>query len=216
MTAIRMRMEREHGGWLLRMWLQWVEVAYFKIGLAGFGFEIEFPSTWHERRIGWVRMGLGVCQLAFAFPWPKAYADHHQCCGPRFGFKFFEDLLFLYYGNDTGGMTDRRTKGIYMPWAWKHRLHEVLSEPEAYPYEYVLRSGEVQRRTATIRAERRMWTRWWLPHKRVSNSIDVTFSDEVGERSGSWKGGCIGCSFQMLAGETPLQALRRMELTRKF
>lgn len=215
MAAIRMRMEREYGGWLLRMWLRWVEVAYFKLAITGLGFEIEFPSTWHERRLGWIRLGLGFCRFAFAFPWPVAYKDHHQCSGPTFGFKFFEDLLFIYYGNDDGTRNAPR-KGIYMPWAWKHRLHEVLSEPEAHPYAYTLRSGEVQHRTATIKAERRTWTRWWLPFKRVSRFIDVEFSGEVGERAGSWKGGCIGCSFPMLAAETPVQALRRMEATRKF
>lgn len=216
MAAMRLKMEREHGGWLLRMWLRWTEVAYFKLALSGLGFSVEFPSTWHEPRKGWVRIGLGFCHFAFAFPWPWAYQDHHQCSGPRFGFQFYEDLLFLYYGNDTGYTATKKTKGIYMPWAWKHRLHEVLSEPEAHPYAYTLRSGEVQHRTATIKAERRTWTRWWLPYRRVSNAIDVTFSDEVGERSGSWKGGIIRCGYEMRPGETPLMALRRMEAERKF
>lgn len=215
MAAMRLKMEREHGGWLLRMWLRWTEVAYFKLALSGLGFEIEFPSEWHEKRIGWVSVGLGFCHFAFAFPWPWAYTDHGQCSGPRFGFKFFEDLLFIRYGNDTGRRNSAH-RSFYMPWAWKHRLHEVLTEPETHPYTYTLRSGEVQHRMATIKVYRRTWTRWWLPFKRVSTSIDVEFSDEVGERSGSWKGGCIGCGYEMRPGETPLQALRRMELMRKF
>lgn len=50
----------------------------------------------------------------------------------------------------------------------------------------------------------------------MSRSIDVEFNAEVGERTGSWKGGCIGCGYQMNPNETPLQALRRMEAERKF
>lgn len=46
--------------------------------------------------------------------------------------------------------------------------------------------------------------------------IDIEFSDEVGERTGSWKGGVLGCGFDMLPGERPVDALRRMELERKF
>jgi hypothetical protein len=50
----------------------------------------------------------------------------------------------------------------------------------------------------------------------VSTTLDVKFDDEVGERSGSWKGGTIGCSYEMLPNETPEQTLRRMEKEREF
>ena len=91
---------------------------------------------------------------------------------------------------------------------------------ETHPYTYVLRSGEVQQRTATVSKRRHVlcftglkrfgWPAW------VKESIDVEFSDEVGERSGSWKGGCIGCDYDLRPGETMEQALRRMERERKF
>ena len=91
---------------------------------------------------------------------------------------------------------------------------------ETHPYSYLLRSGEVQHRTATVSKRRHILTyrafkalgypRW------VRESIDVQFSDEVGERSGSWKGGCIGCGWDIQSGETMEDALRRMETVRKF
>jgi len=37
----------------------------------------------------------------------------------------------------------------------------------------------------------------WTPITRTAHYIDVQFSDEVGERSGSWKGGTIGCAYEM-------------------
>lgn len=91
---------------------------------------------------------------------------------------------------------------------------------ETYPYRYVLRCGRVQERSATIIRER--WTRGRhiLSHlgwpSRVRHSIDVEFNGEVGEGEGSWKGGTIGCGYDMLPGETPLATLRRMERERKF
>lgn len=94
------------------------------------------------------------------------------------------------------------------------------AKTETHPYTYTLRSGHVQSVTATIHRERftlsRKWFGWlpWLD-KRL-NTIDVRFSDEVGERAGSWKGGCIGCGYDMRPGETPLDTLRRMERERKF
>lgn len=88
------------------------------------------------------------------------------------------------------------------------------------PYRYVLRSGAVQDRVATISVEEREWRwRWlaWLPFpRRIQRSIDVRFSDEVGERAGSWKGGCVGCGYTLLSDETPEECLRRMESERKF
>jgi hypothetical protein len=50
----------------------------------------------------------------------------------------------------------------------------------------------------------------------VRTSIEVGFDDEVGERTGSWKGGTIGCGYDMLPDESAVQCLRRMERERKF
>ncbi len=68
--------------------------------------------------------------------------------------------------------------------------------------------------------ERREW-RWkwfkWLKWPRcVEQTIDITFNKEVGEGSGSHKGGTIGCGYKMLPNESALQCLRRMEVERNF
>ena len=193
----------------------YVELAYVTTGVKGLAAIIEFPSDWHEHKRGWVRLGLGLFGIAVSFPWKWTVPDHYQCSGPTYGFQFYADLLWLNYGKAKGTRDDPQVS-IYMPWHWKHREHKVLTEPETHPYTYVLRSGEVQKRTATITVETRTWTRFWLPFKRVSKSIDVNFNDEVGERSGSWKGGCMGCGYEMLPNESPLQTLHRMGSERKF
>lgn len=214
-----MRIKTERGYDYLAFYLKsqnYKEYGYITLGLRGLQAEIEFPSDWHEEKRGWVRLGLGLGSINVSFPWSKTVPDEGQCSGPRYGFQFYEDLMWIRWGKSTGRFKTDPCKAIYMPWAWKHRKHEVLTEPETHPYTYTLRSGEVQQRTATIKHDRRVWTRWWLPFRRVSNAIDVTFSDEVGERSGSWKGGVIGCGYEMKSGETPLQTLRRMESKRKF
>lgn len=56
----------------------------------------------------------------------------------------------------------------------------------------------------------------WLPFKKLSRYIDIEFNDEVGERSGTWKGGVLGCSYDMKKGESALDTLRRMEVEQKF
>lgn len=91
---------------------------------------------------------------------------------------------------------------------------------DVYDYTYILKSGKIQERKATIGVEEREWrlrgARWFSPIKSISKTISVEFNDEVGERTGSWKGGCIGCSYELLSNETPLECLRRMEKERKF
>jgi hypothetical protein len=211
----RSKIEKDSNSYLIRFWWNWIEFAYVVIGLRGLALEIEFPSDWHERRLGWVRLGFGLFTVSLAFPWRWTVPDHYQCSGPTYGFSFFADGLHLHWGKQKGKRTDPFTI-IGMPWRWNHRLHEVMGEPETHPYRYVLRSGKVQERTATIYPERRVWTRAWLPWRMECCTINVEFSDEVGERSGSWKGGVLGCSYDMLSGESPLDALRRMERERKF
>jgi hypothetical protein len=208
--AFRFRAEKERGGYLLRFWHRWVEYAWIFIGLRGLRLELEFPSDWHEHRRAWLRIGLGLISINFSWPWKKVVPDDGQCSGPRYGFYFFDDHLVLLYGKSKGTRHDP-SKFINMPWSWRHREHKVLSEPETHPYRYTLRSGEVQERTATIYEESRLWTRYWLPRRLYKRSINIEFNDEVGEKTGSWKGGVLGTGFTMKQGETALQCLRRFE-----
>jgi len=135
-----------------------------------------------------------------------------------------------------------KTKFVHMPWDWDHVNSKYMVvntrgewEPcrhswekdgpddrliQEFPYTYTLKNGEVQNVIAKIHVERREWRRkcfWRIPwFAKRRQSIDVSFNKEVGERSGSWKGGCIGCGYDMKKGETPEQTLRRMEKERKF
>ncbi len=213
---MRIRVERERDGRNIRFFTDRDgEVAYIWLGLKGLQGEIEFPSDWHERRRAWVRLGFGLFKVCFSFPWRRTVPDDYQCSGPTYGFTFFDDGLHMHWGKCHGKHSDPMTI-IGMPWRWQHREHKILSEPESHPYTYRLRSGEVQHRTATIKEESRRWTRFWLPWARTSRAIDVAFDGEVGERSGSWKGGVIGCGYEMQRGESPVDTLRRMERERVF
>jgi hypothetical protein len=145
-----------------------------------------------------------------------------------YGFSFFERGIHLNWRT--------ACKIVHLPWDWQHVRHEVFlpggervkpakdeyrppftdgRAVERHPYTYTLRSGEVQHRTATIYGEEREW-RWlwftWLPWpRRISRSISIDFDGEVGERTGSWKGGVFGTGHEWRKGETMLDALRRFQ-----
>lgn len=97
----------------------------------------------------------------------------------------------------------------------------VVATKHEFDYTYVLRNGTVQKRKAKVYVAKMEWRWKWfglfLPWPRKKRQyIDVTFDDEVGERTGSWKGGTVGCSENQLPGETPEQTLFRMQMNRKF
>jgi hypothetical protein len=57
----------------------------------------------------------------------------------------------------------------------------------------------------------------WLPFpRRIYQGISVEFDGEVGERTGSWKGGTIGCGYELRPNESPYACLERMMRERKF
>lgn len=171
----------------------------------------------------------------FALPFLDRLAYEPHEIMESWGIKYFDKSVHLNWG--------RHCKIIWMPWL-RERVQCDVQRPDgtwvpkaypwngdepdgrvlySFPYRYVLRSGEVQNVTAKVHVERSryvwrclrkiplLWSFWaW------DRYIDIEFSGEVGERAGSWKGGCIGCAYEMKQGETPEQTLRRMERERKF
>ena len=92
---------------------------------------------------------------------------------------------------------------------------------ESFKYRYTLKSGEIQDVVADVSIIEREWRiRLFFPYLKLemktSRVIEVEFSSEVGEGAGDWKGGVIGCSYELLPGETAEECLRRMEKERKF
>lgn len=73
---------------------------------------------------------------------------------------------------------------------------------------------------ATISVTAREWRprafRWTSLFSRTKKQIDIEFDKEVGRGKGSYKGGTLGCSYEMREGESPIQCLKRMEEERIF
>lgn len=168
----------------------------------------------------------------------KGECDHSD--EREWGLSYYSEgnVFYINYG--------RKYKSINMPWSkdWIRTslllsdgswVHETKGNgrdfyddniwgdrrfSEIYPYLYKLKSGKIQNVNATVYVYEREWRmkflKWTKFFNIVDRSIDITFSSEVGERSGSWKGGTTGCGYTILNGETPLMALRRMEKERKF
>lgn len=117
-----------------------------------------------------------------------------------------------------------------MPDALRDSAHELqqaardLRKAEQWQtvetWEYRSRSCDLQSGTALIAMERMTWRQWWLQwcplFQNQRTTIDVSFSREVGSEAGSWKGGTIGCGFEIKRGESPIECFRRMMQDRSF
>ena len=159
-----------------------------------------------------------------------------SCDTPKYGIQIHNNTFWLHLG---GKMNDwEQCDSKWITWdlpffSWVHDWHRMQAPQgkwidggyenkdqalkESHTYHYKLNSGKIQQVIATCLIEERQWHRKWLPFWKMNRRvIDVEFSDEVGERSGSWKGGTVGCGYDLLKGETIKQCLRRMEKERKF
>ncbi len=209
----------------------------------GWHFDISYEVCGYFDNRPRINLDLIFFSLTLVLPFRNKWTD--ECDPPKWGVAYHNQTIWINKGGKGNGNGGNKWWSAYVPWSpqwvrtsnlrkdgqWEHETKgnnkdfykEEWSEiiwRETYPYAYTLRSGAVQNRLATIKVEEREW-RWhwfkWLPlTKKQRRSIAIDFNDEVGEETGSWKGGCTGCGYELLKNETPLECLRRMEKERKF
>lgn len=168
-------------------------------------------------------LGWGYLQIKLPFKTRSDGGFDH----PRYGFQMHHDTLWVHKGASD-------LFSWYLPFfSWHFDWHRCqLADgswidyhydkrdqfyTEKHPYTYKLNSGEIQNRIATCTVEERQWHRKWLPFVKMRNRIiNVKFDGEVGEKSGSWKGGVCGCGYDLLPNESIESCLRRMEREEKF
>lgn len=153
--------------------------------------------------------------------WRKTKCIHFPWQYDWYSTEILEHKAFIPYLQEVAWREDlkfrRKSDNPFAGMALSDQYKKAHSQ--TYDYTYTLKSGEVQHRKATVYVDRMTWRmRWWplLPFSKSRTSINISFNEEVGEGTGSWKGGCTGCGYDMKTGETPLETLRRMEKERKF
>jgi hypothetical protein len=201
-----------------------------------FGLRIEYDVAGYFDSRPMINFCLGWGAFYFHLPFDTGI---QECEPPSYGFYWFESALWIKCGKKCYAFHSPwswdwyRTSYLLKDGKWetevtgKRRSLSPWNDPlksllwsENYPYCYTLKSGVVQNRRANITISEREWRRkflmWTSLFNKVHRSLDVEFDGEVGEETGSWKGGTIGCGTDIQEGEEPLTVLRRMESTRKF
>ncbi len=157
----------------------------------------------------------------------------------RYGFSYSDGFLSVYFGRETMDSSTDQRWGYFLPWTqWRHVRHalydlkgvlyETIPEKADWDTRKLIEKGcptarfsfedyDGQCIVATTRIEEREWRfgagyfKWlsWFRRPKISRALDISFSDEVGPEKGSWKGGTIGHSIEMLPGELHEAAFRR-------
>jgi len=191
-----------------RAWLRdgrSIEASWGPVGRCFFAFELQEDH---------LRLGLLGAQLYLPYPGSR-HADDVDVNDTRsWGFVFHGDALSLSWG--------ARDVWWDYPWLrWVHVLEQDVGPAEWAEYTWRSRHdapGIVNHTECTIQVQDVEWR--WLharcPIRRRRRYLAVRFHEEVGEGRGSWKGGTLGCWWEMRADETGLGALRRMERERVF
>ena len=190
-----------------------------------------------------VTIALGWGEFHFKLPFKTKLTK--GCNMPRYGIAIHGDSFWVYTGGEFDHSIGQVTRGGLHAWDLPYFSYtfdghwiqnkkqdwvkmgnfgssyyfkkDGLAYTEKHPFTYVLNDGTLQERIATCTIERRKWHRKWFPFlKRENVVIDIEFSDEVGEGSGSWKGGIMGMSHELLPNETIAESLERLKQKRNL
>lgn len=120
-----------------------------------------------------------------------------------------------YYGIDGEHVwTEPHRTGPESNEQWEERQSKIKAVPTV-TFDFTDFDGEAIQATTRIKEWQWKfgtgWFRWLSLFRRdkVRRSLDLHFSKETGKRKGSWKGGTIGHSIDMLPGELHEAAFRR-------
>lgn len=166
---------------------------------------------------------VGLYFITFYIYTPAFSVETAQSCDEHHNYGFY---LYSNLHNWSSTVFQFGTKSVTidMPWTYKWHATEKLdwdmnavlvNHARVFDFNYKLRSGEVQHRKASVTIKRIVWRcRGWPWKKKSIVYLDVSFDKEIGEDTGTWEGGTIGLTHNVLPNETPEQAFRRLEQER--
>lgn len=216
-------------------YIDWV-IFYWRMG-----FDISYEVCGYFDNRPRINLDLIFFSLTFVLPFRNKWTD--ECDAPKYGIAIHNSTFWIYRGgkgNMSGGnkwwtweipfITKDwvRTSILLDDGSWEHERKgdkknfyedKWVNRKMKWLYDYTdSYDGEIIPTTIYVdeREWRPKWLKWTKLFATVRRTIDVEFSKECGARKGSWKGGTLGCGYELRKGETPIECIKRMELERTF
>ena len=207
----------------------------------GWDFDISYEVCGYFDNRPRINLNLIFFSLTLILPFRNKWTD--ECDAPKWGISIHNNTFWVYRGgngNWNGGnkwwtwdipfITTEwvRTSVLLKDDTWEHETkgnrkefyeNEWKQKQKSWSYDFIdSYDGEVI--PTTIYVEEREWRPKWLMWTRLFaktiRKIDIHFLKECGKRKGSFKGGVLGCGYELLPNEEPLDCLKRMEKERKL
>lgn len=207
----------------------------------GRGFELSYAICGYFDNRPQIHISLFFFHLIIKLPFRNKWTD--ECDAPKWGLAVHSNSIWIHTGgkgNLNGGntwwtwnipfFTENwvRTSILLKDGSWEHEIknnrkdfykEEWKNKQMCWEYDYLDKYDNTKIPTKIYvdeREWRRKWLGWTKVFAKVRRTIDVHFSKEVGPRKGSWKGGTVGCGYELLSFETPIECIKRMESGRDF
>lgn len=204
-------------------------------------FDISFEICGYFDNRPRINLDLIFFSLELILPFRNKWTD--ECDPPKWGISIHGNTFWIYRGgkgNLNGGnkwwtwdipffkKEWVRTSILLKDDTWEHEnkrnrknfyREEWKEKQKSWNYNYVDKYDGLIIPTTIYVGEmewRPKWLTWTKLFGKVSRYIDVRFSKEVGSKKNDWKGGVLGCGYELIPGESPLDCLKRMEKERDF
>ena len=155
-----------------------------------------------------------------------------------YGVSLTDNYLSFHFGRQMDDSEEDKQKGFFLPWGeWEHVRHtlynldgsvHVASVGDKYKEweearksvpkaEFNCKDFDGMEFATTAFIEEREWRRgvgwfkWlrWFVQPKISRSLDLRFSEPIGRRKDSWKGGTTGHGINMQPNESVKSAFQR-------
>lgn len=215
------------------------------VGFPSWKFEITWEECGYEEPNGEIHISMFGWHSIFKTNIRSKRFPYGDCDAPSYGIQIHSNTLWIMKGGNgnMGGGSKWWTWDIPF-FTYNHVRHQVeckdglMRDAKAisgtgrdwipvmcsplvniHEYEYT-DSYDGEKIPCKFWIEEREWRPKWLTwtglFKHTKRYIEIQFEKEVGKEKGSWKGGVMGCSYNLKNGETALDCLKRMEAEKKF
>ena len=219
------------------------EIGYWYTGWKSWKFEITYRNHGYESKASELHISMFGWHSVFTLPWCCTDSDVLWREEKKYGISIHSNVIFFHLGyNLKGWDIPFINYGSAIRWDqyignpeqyWYQSSKKECWRSAPYMSNYKENSGELTTWTYDYTDPydntvvpckfwveemewRPKWLKWTKLFTKTKRFIEVDFSEEMGPRKDSWKGGVIGCGFNMLSNEHPMETIRRMEKEFEF
>lgn len=221
------------------------EIGKWYVGWKSPDVEITYNTSSYYHDNAELHISLFGWHSLFRLPWKHKNKNNWFTYGKKYGFNTFNHILIFHFGLKTkcwelpfvsyGNVyrwvrykghldyyfcecdsSDERYWGTHPN---KTNYQGGCQEPTTWTYNYTdPYDGTVVPCKFWVEEMewRPKWLKWTKRFALIKRFIEVEFSQEMGSKKDTWKGGTMGCSYEMLPDEHPKECIRRMEKEYKF